>query len=300
MPNPKAVLIANPKTGRHSSRRNSSIQTIREHLTSQGLDTELVFTSGPGDATRIAARAASDGVSDVIVSGGDGTINEALQGLVGTDTRLAILPCGTANVLARELKVPLNPGRAAEVIAKRKLRRIHVGLAIDEGQNIHRYFLLMAGIGLDAEVVRRVNPQLKRHLGKGAFWLTGLSQLADWHPVEFTIEINGQTYRSTFASVGNAPSYGGELAITPGASLDHPEFEICIVQTTSRLRYLRLLSYAMRSSGLQPVEKGVCIVRSTQARAFGNDVAVQVDGEVIGVLPMRFEIAPESIEVVVP
>jgi diacylglycerol kinase (ATP) len=300
MPNQKAVLIANPKTGRHAKRKKSAIQTVCEHLASVGVNFDLVFTTGPGDATRIAARAASDGVNQTIIFGGDGTINEALQGLVGTETRLAILPRGTANVLARELKLPLSLRRAADVIVKGKARRIHVGLAIDEAQKIRRYFLLMAGIGLDAAVVRRVNPQLKRYLGKGAFWLTGLSQLAHWHPVPFNIEVNGRTYCATFASVGNAPSYGGDLAITPGASLDRPEFEICIIQATSRLRYMRLLSYAMRSSGLQPGEKEVCFVRSTQARASGNDVAVQVDGEVIGVLPMRFEIAPESIEVLVP
>jgi len=104
---------------------------------------------------------------------------------------------------------------------------------------------------------------------------------------------------ATFASIGNAPSYGGDLAITPRASLDQSEFEICMIQTTSRVRYLRLLSSAMRRRGLQPHEKGVCFVRATHARASGN-VPVQVDGEVIGVLPMRFEIAPHSVEVVVP
>jgi diacylglycerol kinase (ATP) len=299
MPNPKAVLIVNPKTGRYSARRKHSARTLSEYLTSRRVEVETVFTKGPGDATDIAKEAAKAGAREVIVYGGDGTINEALQALVGTATRLAILPGGTANVLARELSLPLRTERAADVIANGNARRIHVGLVIDEARAIRRYFLLMAGIGLDAAVVRQVNPQLKRYLGKGAFWLTGLSQLANWHPVPFSIEVNGQTYRATFASVGNARSYGGDLAITPGASLDQPEFEICIVQTTSRIQYLRLLSYAMRSRGLQPDKKGVCFVRSNRARASGN-VAVQVDGEVIGTLPMRFEIAPDSIEVVVP
>jgi len=293
-----AVMIANPKTGRYASRRTTSIETNCADLTSLGVEFELVSTTGPGDAARIAARAAQDGVGQVIVSGGDGTINEALQGLVGTETRLAILPRGTANVLARELKLPLDNRRAAEVVARGHTRRIHVGLAIDEMTNSRRYFLLMAGIGLDAAVVRQVSPRLKRRLGRGAFWVIGLSQLAKWNPIPFTLEVNGEAIQATFASIGNAPSYGGDLAITPRASLDQSEFEICMIQTTSRVRYLRLLSSAMRSSGLQPHEKGVCFVRATEARAYGN-VPVQVDGEVIGVLPMSFKIAPHSVEVVV-
>lgn len=299
MPVPEAVLIVNPKTGRYRASRRPSPLTISSYLTSLGIRFEAFSTSAPGDATRIAAEAAKAGVRQVIVFGGDGTINEALQPLVGTSTRLAILPGGTANVLARELGLPLRVRAAAEVITRANSRRVHVGLAIDEHREIHRHFLLMAGIGLDAAVVRSVNPQLKRRLGKGAFWITGLSQLANWDPIPFSIEVNGQTYRSTFVSIGNAPSYGGNLAITPGASLDHPEFEICIVQTTSRIKYLQLLSSALRRRGLQSVGKGICFVRSNEARAAG-DVAVQVDGEVIGVLPMRFEVAPGYLELVVP
>jgi diacylglycerol kinase (ATP) len=298
MPNPRSVLIANPKTGRYGSRRTLSIEAICADLRSLGIEVDLIPTTGPGDATRIAADAVRDGVGQVIVSGGDGTINEAVQGLVGSETRLAIVPRGTANVLARELGLPLDHRRAIEVISHGRSRKIHVGMTINE-TGAPRYFLLMAGIGLDAAVVKQVSPGLKRRLGKGAFWITGLSQLANWHPISFDLEVNGQTFPATFASVGNAPSYGGDLAITPRASLDKPEFEICIIHTTSRVRYLRLLSYAMRKSGIQPNRKGVSFVRATQASARG-DVPVQVDGEVIGMLPMRFEIAPHSLEVIVP
>jgi YegS/Rv2252/BmrU family lipid kinase len=299
MPNPETVLIVNPKTGRYRVSTQPSSKSLSSYLNSLGIRAEVFSTTAPGDATRLAAEAVKEGVRQVIVFGGDGTINEAMQPLVGSSTRLAILPGGTANVLARELGLPLALRAAAEVIARGNSRRVHVGLAIDEQRGIYRHFLLMAGIGLDAAVVRSVNPNLKRRLGKGAFWLTGLSQLANWNPIPFTIEVNGQTYKSTFVSIGNAPSYGGNLGITPGASLDQPEFEICVVQTTSRIKYLHLLSNALRKRGLQPVEKGLCFVRSREARATGN-VAVQVDGDVIGVLPMRFEVAPDYLELVVP
>jgi YegS/Rv2252/BmrU family lipid kinase len=295
----KSVLIANPKTGRYTSQRSVSIEAITDVLQASGLEVDPISTTGPGDAARLAAEAAQRGVRQVIVSGGDGTINEAVQGLVGTETRLAILPRGTGNVLARELALPLDLRGAVDVIAKGKTRRVHVGVAIGEVTNTRRYFVLMAGIGLDAAVVDQVSPRLKKHLGRGAFWVTGFGQLANWHPVVFKLEVNGETYGATFVNIGNAPTYGGDLAITPGASLDQPEFEICIIQTRSRIRYLRLLSSAMRKDGIKRGRAGVCFARATHASATGN-VPVQVDGEVIGSLPMRFEVAPDTIEIVVP
>lgn len=293
-----AILISNPKTGRYASRRLPAIEDICSQVRSEGLEVDLVQTSGPGDATRFAAEAGRKGVSDVIVAGGDGTINEALQGLMGTRARLGILPRGTANVLACELGLPLDCARAATVIAQGKTRRVHVGCAVDETSGSKRYFLLMAGIGLDATVVDRVHPGLKKRFGKGAFWYSGLSYLADWKPKPFEIEVDEQTLTATFATIGKAASYGGDLTVTPRAQLDQPDFEICVIDSMSRLRYLYLLSHAIRK-GVPQGRRGVHFLRAARARATG-DAAVQVDGELIGSLPMTFEIAADSIEVIVP
>lgn len=298
MSNRKATLISNPKTGRYASRRHRPIQELASLLESRGVEVELRLTSGPGEATEIAARAARNGSSDVIVAGGDGTINEAIHGLVGTKARLAIIPRGTANVLARELGLPLDDKQAALIAAGGKSRRIHLGLAIDENTHSSRHFVLMAGIGLDASVVGRVHPSLKKRIGKGAFWISGLSHLATWNPHPFTLEIEGRTYDATFAAIGKAARYGGDLSITPGASLNQPEFEICIIETSSRFRYLHLLSYAMRN-GMPQDKPEVRFVKATSVKASGH-APVQVDGELIGQLPMRFEIAPHSLEVIVP
>jgi diacylglycerol kinase (ATP) len=293
-----AVLISNPKTGRYTSRRLRPIEELASRLESLGLHVELKLTTRPHEATEIAARAARNGTSDVIVAGGDGTINEAIQGLAGTKARLAIIPRGTANVLARELGLPLDEEQAVAIAARGNSRRIYLGLATDETTGISRHFALMAGIGLDASIVRRVQPSLKKRIGKGAFWISGFSHLATWNPQPFTIEINDRTYTATFAAVGNAARYGGDLAITPGARLDQPEFEVCLIETTSRVRYLRLLSYAMRN-GMPRDRPEVRFVKAASVRAFG-DAQVQIDGELIGGLPMRFEIAPQSLEVIVP
>jgi YegS/Rv2252/BmrU family lipid kinase len=246
----------------------------------------------------LAARAAHNGGSDVIVAGGDGTINEAIQGIAGTSSRLAIIPRGTANVLARELGLPLDDEQAVAVAAQGNSRKIYLGLAINETTNQRRHFVLMAGIGIDASVVRRVQPSLKKRIGKGAFWISGFSHLATWNPRSFAVEIEGVEYNATFAAIGKSARYGGDLAITPGARLDQPEFEVCLIQTKSHLRYLQLLSLAMRN-GMPRDTPEVRFVKTAAVKARG-DASVQVDGELIGNLPMRFEIAEHSLEVIVP
>lgn len=291
-----AVLISNPNSGRGGPSRAREVARFCELLRARGLPVELLNTSGPGDAAQLAARAAERGVREIIVSGGDGTINEALQGLVGREARLGIWPRGTANVLARELSLPSRVDEAAEVIARGLSRRIHIGLATVEATGERRYFFLMAGIGLDASIVEGVRPRLKRKVGKAAFWYSGIGHLLHWQPYPFQVEVGGETFPATFAAIGKGPRYGGDLSITPRARLDEPEFEICLINSHSRLRYLRLLSRAMRG-GLETNAPSVRFIRAERARATG-DVSVQVDGEIIGRTPMTFEIAPHSIEVI--
>jgi diacylglycerol kinase (ATP) len=293
-----AVLISNPNAGRGGRTRAREVARFCATLKTRGVRVEVLATNGPGDATRLAERAVRSGVREVIVSGGDGTINEVLQGLVGTDARLAIWPRGTANVLARELNMPFETEEAAEVIVRAHTRRIHIGRATLEATGEQRYFCLMAGVGLDASIVRGVRTRLKRRIGEASFWYSGIGHLLSWQPLPFQIEINGETFPATFAAIGNAPHYGGELSITPRARLDRPEFEVCLINSHSRLRYLRLLARAMRG-GVPSETRGVRFIRATRARATG-DVLVQVDGEVIGRTPMTCEVAPYSIEVVTP
>ncbi|MDT4896230.1 MAG: hypothetical protein QOH25_1307 [Acidobacteriota bacterium] len=293
----EAVLISNPNAGRGGQRRAHEVARFCESLEKRGVEVEAFDTSGPNDAARLAAKVARQGVRDVIVSGGDGTINEALQGLVGTGARMAVWPRGTANVLARELRLPFDAEAAAEVIARGHALPVHVGCATNEGTGEQRYFFLMAGIGLDASVVERVNPRLKRRVGEAAFWYAGLGHLVHWQPSPFNVEVDGQTFRATFAAIGKAAHYGGNLAITPRARMEEPEFEVCIVDSKSRLRFLHLLSHAVRSRGVAENMRGVQFIRAARARVTG-DAPVQIDGELTGQLPMTFEIAPSPIEII--
>jgi YegS/Rv2252/BmrU family lipid kinase len=295
-------LISNPNAGRGGRRRAAEVARFCELLAGRGIEVETVATAAPGDATRLAAEAAEGGVRDVIVSGGDGTINEALQGLVGRQVRLGIWPAGTANVLARELRLPFDAKGAAEVIARGQTRRIYAASATEEETGARRYFYLMAGVGLDASIVERVRPRLKRRMGEGAFWVSGLSHLARWRPVAFRVEIEGQTYPATFAAFGRAAHYGGNISVTPGARLDEPEFEICVVNSQSRVRFLRLLAQGLRRPSENAVRRempGVHYVRATRARAIG-EALMQVDGELTGRLPVAFEIVTEPVEIIAP
>lgn len=294
----KAILISNPHAGRGGKHRALEVAQFCGHLKERDVAVELVNTAGPGDACQLAARAAVEGWREVIVSGGDGTINEALQGIVGKNVRLAVWPRGTANVLAHELGLPFDTEEAASAVARGTARRLYPGCAMDEATETKRYFLLMAGIGLDASIVQRVDPRLKRRVGEAAFWYSGVEHLARWQPVPFDVEVNGENFSATFAAIGKAPRYGGNLAITPRVRCDEPQFEMCLVDSRSRLRYLYLLSHAMRR-GVEDDMTSVHLMSATAARATGNAM-VQADGELIGQLPMRFEVAPHPVEIIVP
>ena len=294
----KAVLIANPNAGRGGAAGASEIAAFREGVTGGGVALKVEQTRGPGDAAALARGAVRAGATDVVVRGGDGTVHEAIQGLAGAGLRVLVWPAGTANVLARQLGLPRGAREAAAVFARGNTRRISLGLATAERTGERRYFFMLAGVGLDASVVGSVRPGLKRRAGEAAFWYAGLGHLARWEPREFTVEVGGERLAATYAAVGKAPRYGGGLAITPRARLDAPEFEVCVINTRSRLRYLRLLGHALRA-GAPEGTPGVTFRRAARLRCEG-DAPVQADGELIGGLPMTFEIAPEGLEVIVP
>jgi len=290
-------LILNPNAGRGGARAERAVETFCAGARAHGIAVEVIPTAGPNDAARLAGEAVSAGATDVVVRGGDGTVHEAIQGLVGANVRLMVWPAGTANVLARQLELPSRAEEAAAVLVKGKSRRITLGCATVERTNERRYFFMLAGVGLDASVVRHVRPNLKRRVGEAAFWYAGLGHLAHWKPREFTVEIEGEELPATYAAIGKAPWYGGGLRITPRARLDAPTFEVCVVNLHSRLRYLRLLGQAMRG-GAHEGTRGVTFRTATRVRCDG-DVSVQADGELIGSLPMTFEIVPEGVEVIV-
>jgi YegS/Rv2252/BmrU family lipid kinase len=262
-------------------------------LRDRGVTVTPQVTTGPADATRLAAAALEARADLIIIHGGDGTVNEAMQVLVGTSTPLAVWPGGTSNVLAHELALPGGIDLLADVFAAERTRRVSVGRAGE------RYFLLMAGVGLDADVVRAVHPGLKRLTGEGAYWMAGLRQLTDWHPVPFLVETDAGQHSATFAVVANAASYGGGLRFAPEARMDDDLFDICLFEATQRHRFARYLAAAYTGSHLGM--PGVTYLKARRVTVRGPASRfVQVDGELLGPLPVSFECVPDALSLVVP
>ena len=235
----------------------------------------------------------------VLVLGGDGTINEAAQGVIGSRAVLAIYPGGTANVFAKELNLPHDPEALAELIAGNITRTIAVGRASKRDTNWQRYFLLMAGIGLDATIVHNVNLNLKKRVGIGAYVAAGLSFLARMPLTPFTYSINNDKRPSNFTLISNAANYAAFFTLAPDAQLEDKDFKVCSFNSRSRLAYV---FYALLSlGGRHTTSPGVAYERATRVSANSNDAAlVQLDGEVVGHLPMQFEKLPDALRVVAP
>ena len=287
-----AVLVHNPASGQRRDRFHSITRMV-DALRVRGVTVTPQVATRPVDTMQLVATAVQAHVDLLIVHGGDGTVNEAVQVLVGTSTPLAVWPGGTSNVLARELGLPASLDLLADVLAAGTTRRVSVGRAGE------RYFLLMAGVGLDADVVRAIHPGLKRLTGEGAYWMAGLRQLTDWNPAHFLVEADGIRHRATFAVVANAASYAGGLRFAPEASMESDVLDLCLFDSTQRHQFARYLAAAFSGSHLGM--PGVTYLKTRRAMAQGPESRlVQVDGELLGPLPVSFECVPAALSLVVP
>jgi YegS/Rv2252/BmrU family lipid kinase len=234
------------------------------------------------------------------VAGGDGTINEAVNGMAHSKVPLGILPAGTANVLANELGIGKTMERAAAVLASAVKERVALGLLSSETENLQRHFLLMAGAGLDADIVYHLNPRMKEAVGKMAYWIGGFSKIGRRIP-EFTVLADGREYRASFALLSRVRNYGGDLEIAPTISLLDDEFEMVLFEGESSLGFLKyMLAVVVHQQRTMP---GITILRTRQAvlsAPSGSKIHVQVDGEYAGLAPARVEIVPDALTLLVP
>ena len=269
-------------------------------LDARGITVDSIATTGPGHAGEIARRAVDRGVDLILVAGGDGTINEAVNGMVQSDVPLGILPAGTANVLANELGVGKTMERAAAVLADAVQERVAVGLMTSESEELRRHFLLMAGAGLDADIVYHLNPRMKEAVGKVAYWIGGFSKVGRRIP-EFTVQADGREYRASFALLSRVRNYGGDLEIAPTISLLDNEFEMVLFEGESSLGFLKyMLAVVVHRQQTMP---GITILRTREAAFSGpadSKIHLQVDGEYAGLAPARVEIVPNAVTLLVP
>lgn len=286
----RAVIIGNRGAGRAGS--EGKLGRCAEILESGGVETEIWSTEYPEHATELATKA---GDRLIVAAGGDGTVNEVINGL-SDDATLAILPLGTANVLARELELPMRLEPACKRIIRGETLDIDIGVATDD-EGIERRFACMAGIGFDANVIGEVHPDMKRHLKTSAFTLAAFQvYFRDTLP-EFEIIRGDDVYNTQFAIVANSRHYGGEFKVLDEGSLTSGELSVVRVERVSTLLrpdYLGRILARQPLSGFSPTFSG----KEVKARPLDGKVPVQLDGEVWGCLPMSFRVEPGSVRVI--
>jgi len=302
-----ATLIYNPVAGRHPARREKQIRAVAKVLREAGTDVKLAPTTGPGVARNLARAAVSEGETLVLACGGDGTVNEVLNGLVPGNATLGILPGGTANMIGKELRLPHDPVRAACDLPAWKPRRIALGKAIWGGaspstENSTRYFISVAGIGFDAYIVHSLSWSLKMGWGVIGYGLEAVRQAWRYSFPRFQVRIDGADHQATFAVIHRAGHYAGWFPLAPNASVFKPDFAACLFKSRSRARYVLyalavLLRQHTRLADIECVE-GFKIACSGE-RA-GKAIYFELDGELVGELPATFEIVPDALTVLVP
>ncbi len=291
-------LIYNPVAGK-IQRNPNWIPTVLETLRREIGLVEEVPTKGPGTAGAQARECAERGAAAVYVAGGDGTINEVVNGLAGTQVPLGVLPGGTANCLAVELGIGTNLLKAAARVKSWQPKRIALGRCTPESVEV-RYFAVMAGAGVDAQIVREVNPRVKRKLGKVAYWTAGLAASVRVLP-EMMVRGNGGEAKASFALASRVKNYGGDLEIAKTITLDEAGFEVVLFEGRFAVRYLKYLAGVLvnQHRGMSGVH--VHKVRELELRAAGREpIYLQLDGEAFGELPARLEIADAALTLLAP
>jgi diacylglycerol kinase (ATP) len=303
-----ALLIYNPTSGRKRQSRFAEIEHAVRILKDAGIAVELAPTTGPGAASKIAQQAVDQRRGMVIACGGDGTINEIVNGLARSQVPMALLPAGTANILAKELEIPWDIPRAARLISGGTVRRIALGMALPTNGNHSadisrdgRYFLSVAGAGPDGAIVNCVNQGLKKNAGVFAYWVEGVRQLFRYSFPEMRVHSDGRHRQATIIVAGRTAHYGGPFKITTEASLFEDSFEFLTNSTRSRFGYLAcLLALWMgtlrKRNGIETWKAAEVICESVTS----EPVYAQVDGEPVGPLPMAFRIVPDALSIVTP
>ncbi len=294
MPPPRRlVVIHNPAAGQRRRRRTEATLAL---LRAAGCAIDLRPTAGPGDAEAIAAGIGAADADLLVVAGGDGTVNEVVNGLAraaGPVPPLAVVPLGTANVLAAEIGLACTPKAIADAILRGRPRKVHLGVANG------RRFVLMAGVGLDAHVVAEVSLLLKRHAGKAAYVAGTLAQMLRYGFPVCRVDVDGVAHEARMAVVCNGRFYGGPFLAAPKACLEQPGLEVLLLSGAGAWNALRY--GAALALGRLPLLADVRIVAGSRVRIEGVDGApVQADGDVVARLPVEIEVAPECLELVYP
>lgn len=292
----QVLIIYNPAAGQ-SPDLATTLDRVANLWRNRGWQVSIAATTAPGDATIRSQQAAVDGYNAVVAAGGDGTVNEVMNGLVGTSTALGVLPLGTVNIWAREMGLSMDLLKAAASLFDSQLTQIDVGMAGN------RYFLLMAGIGFDAAVTATICAKEKKRLGAIAYVKQAIQVAWNFRGVRPKLRIDGKRVRGRLLMViiGNSQLYGGVLKLTAHATVNDGLLDVCVIKGEGMLSApRRLISIFARHYNRDPK------VQYFQAKQIeirgqkGKTLPVQVDGDYLGKTPMNFRVVPNSLWVLVP
>ncbi len=290
----RLMAIHNPVASGGGYRRD--LPLILDSFRGLGYEVEERETQSVGHATALAHEAVDARFDVVCALGGDGTVNEAINGLAGSEVPLAIIPIGTVNVLAMELGIPLDPPDAVGLLENGNISAIDLGLAND------RYFGLMAGVGMDAAVVASLNPMMKRALKEAAFAVHGLAHYFAADDPRIRVVTKDRTVEGYFVVFGNSSSYAGAFGITPLADMRDGLLDVCVLKDKSFLSTATYWTAALLNAHVKHPK--VEYFRTEEAVVTcldeNREVLIQTDGEVAGRLPLSCRVAPRALLVVVP
>ena len=293
----KSRLIVNPVSGTDAA--PDYLQQINEQLRAGLGDLDIVMTVAPGDALDSAERAAREGCDRLFVAGGDGTLNEALNGVAKVEGGLArttfgLIPLGTGNDFAQALGLPEDVSRAVEILLAGRTVEADVGVLND------RYFVNVSAGGFIAEVSDAVNPQLKTVAGKLAYLLGGAQVLFDYEHVDARVRVLGEGGREETRELGlemfavcNSRMVGGGRLIAPHAVIDDGAFDVCLVEEMPTLEFLGLLTSVPGGDHLE--DERVAYLRAREIDfQFSRPVKVNTDGEVLTTDRCRYRLLPRA------
>lgn len=279
------LIILNP-----AARSEKARSTWKEIQKFSRATTRL--TSAPGDARALAAWAVENGFRAVVAAGGDGTINEVVNGLAGSEVTLGVLPVGTMNVFAAELGLPGDLKAAWQIVREGHTRKVDLARANDQ------YFIQLAGVGLDAQALQATTWESKRSLGPLSYVLSA-AQIAAQVPPRLLVESEGVEREGSFVLVGNGRYYGTKLAFFKDAKVDDGKLDVLIFKNLGYLDIARYVGTILM--GIHTEQKDVEYFQTKRAVVrCDRPVPVEVDGEVATESPVTFRISSRKLRVFVP
>ncbi len=291
----RARIIYNPTSGREAIKKN--LPDVLEILENAGYETSAHATTGEGDAIEAAKLAVERRYDLVVAAGGDGTINEVVNGMAEQEYRpkLGIIPVGTTNDFARALQIPRDIVAAAEIIAKGDR------IPIDIGRMNEKYFINIGGGGSLTELTYDVPSKLKTVLGQLAYYLRGIEMLPSLKATNMTIEYDGKLFEgeAMLFLVGLTNSIGGFEKLSPSSSINDGMFTLLILTKTNLADFIRIASLALRGEHIN--DPKVIYTKANRIKVHSDEkVLLNLDGEFGGVLPAEFVNLYRHFEVFVP